>query len=595
MEKRFLVTMLVMTVFYIAVTYIYPLIYPPPPKSAVSSNVTAESVSPAVSNGSPNGSVAISPSADPSGQVSPPPVVQGDPWAISSASDITSEPKDIVIKTEDFQATITENGGRLKSFTLNKYKKDKIDPKTPDSPQEMVNVRNNWDLPWGLYLAPENGDGRVSLTGLRFVADRDSFSVSSGRNEVLTLTAQTNVGLTVTKVFTFSGDGYLIGQAVKLVNNSNFHYQGRLGQTMPIVAYSLRPTRYGAVAGYVNQKLFSESASSAGKELAELQRPNIDWLGYMDQHFLSAFVFERGADGLTPDGLRLGTEVLPDNAGFRIFQSRPLSLPPGGAVSFTQNYYSGPKDSGDLKAAGHYLDFSLDYGWFTVLAKPLIWLLRNFYSLVGNYGIAIILVTIIIKIALWPLTAKSYKSMKEMQKLQPLMTKIREKYKDNRQLMQKEIMELYRAYHVSPLGGCLPMLLQIPFFIAFYRVLDYALELRGAPFMLWIHDLSVPDRLFYFAFKLPLLDEPTGIPVLTLLMGATMIWQQKMAPSMGDPMQAKMMMLMPIVFIVVLLNMPSGLVLYWLVNNILSIFQQKLINRQAKPTSKAVAKPLNKT
>jgi YidC/Oxa1 family membrane protein insertase len=145
------------------------------------------------------------------------------------------------------------------------------------------------------------------------------------------------------------------------------------------------------------------------------------------------------------------------------------------------------------------------------------------------------------------------------------------------------MMQLYRTYKVSPLGGCLPMLLQIPFFIAFYRVLDYALELRGAPFCLWITDLSVPDRLFYFAFKLPLLDAPTGIPVLTLLMGATMIWQQKMAPSMGDPTQAKIMMLMPLVFIFILLNMPSGLVLYWLVNNVLSIFQQKLINRPAKP------------
>jgi YidC/Oxa1 family membrane protein insertase len=262
-------------------------------------------------------------------------------------------------------------------------------------------------------------------------------------------------------------------------------------------------------------------------------------------------------------------------------------LAQGGSVTFTQNLYYGPKDADDLAAAGHYLERSLDYGWFSFLAKPLIWLLRLFYDLVGNYGVAIILVTIIIKVALWPLTAKSYKSMKEMQKLQPKIAKLKEKYKDDNKAFQQEMMQLYRAYKVSPMGGCLPMLLQIPFFIAFYRVLDYTLELRGAPFMLWITDLSVPDRLFYFSFKLPLLDEPTGIPVLTLLMGATMIWQQKMTPSMGDPTQAKIMMFMPLIFIFILLNMPSGLVLYWLVNNILSIFQQKLINRPATPASTA--------
>jgi YidC/Oxa1 family membrane protein insertase len=579
MEKRFLVTMLVMTVFFLAVSYIYPILYPPPPKSASTAQTPAASQT-QVSQGAVS---PVTPEAwsDPTAQV---PSVPTDPWAVASSPESLAEPAgEIRVKTADFQAVITENGGRLKSLTLNHYLKDKIDPQTPSSPQEMVNVSNDWELPWGMWLTPENGDGRVSLTNLRFKADRSDMVVQAGQVGTLTLTAQTNTGLTITKVLTFRGDGYLIGQTVRLTNGGSFNYQGRLGLTMPVVSYSVRPTRYGAVGGFINQELFSESPSGAGKDLAALQRPSVDWLGYMDQHFLSAFVFERGADGLTPEGLKVGTETLPDQSGYRIFQSRPMSLPPGGTVSFTQNFFSGPKDSRDLTAAGYYLDRSLDYGWFTVLAKPLIWLLRLFYQLVGNYGVAIILVTVIIKIALWPLTAKSYKSMKQMQKLQPLMTKIREKYKDDREGMQRELMQLYKTYKVSPVGGCLPMLLQIPFFIAFYRVLDYALELRGAPFMLWINDLSAPDRLFHFAFKLPLLDEPTGIPVLTLLMGATMIWQQKMTPSMGDPMQAKMMMLMPIIFIVVLLNMPSGLVLYWLVNNILSIFQQKLINRPAQP------------
>jgi YidC/Oxa1 family membrane protein insertase len=217
------------------------------------------------------------------------------------------------------------------------------------------------------------------------------------------------------------------------------------------------------------------------------------------------------------------------------------------------------------------------------LAAPLAKLLRLIYAWVGNYGLAIIIVTVLIKICLWPLTAKSYRSMKSMQQLQPKVAKLREKFADNKEAMNREIMQLYKTFRVNPLGGCLPMLLQIPFFIAFYRVLDSMLELRGAPFILWINDLAAPDRLFSFNFTIPFFEPPTGIPVLTLLMGASMVLQQKMTPNtMGDPMQAKMMMMMPVVFTFILINMPAGLVLYWFVNNILSIAQQTIINRPAK-------------
>jgi YidC/Oxa1 family membrane protein insertase len=219
------------------------------------------------------------------------------------------------------------------------------------------------------------------------------------------------------------------------------------------------------------------------------------------------------------------------------------------------------------------------------------WLLRAFYSIVGNYGVAIIIVTILIKLALWPLTAKSYKSMRQMQKIQPLLVALRQRHKDDRETMNKEMMQLYKTYKINPMGGCLPMLLQIPFFIAFYRVLDYALELRGAPFILWIKDLSAPDRLFDFGARIPFLEPPTGIPVLTIIMTASMIWQQRLTPNMGDPMQAKMMMLMPVIFAVILINMPAGLVLYWLVNNILSIVQQKIVNRPAPGTETPAAAP----
>ncbi len=169
--------------------------------------------------------------------------------------------------------------------------------------------------------------------------------------------------------------------------------------------------------------------------------------------------------------------------------------------------------------------------------------------------------------------------MKEMQKLQPLMAKIREKYKNNKQQMNKELMGLYKTYKVNPMGGCLPMVIQIPVFFALFRILGSSIELRHAPFMLWINDLSSPDRLFNFPFQVPFMSPPYGIPVLTLLMGASMFIQQKMTPTPGDPAQAKIMLFLPIIFTVLFINFPSGLVLYWLVNNLLSIGQQYRIKK----------------
>jgi YidC/Oxa1 family membrane protein insertase len=171
--------------------------------------------------------------------------------------------------------------------------------------------------------------------------------------------------------------------------------------------------------------------------------------------------------------------------------------------------------------------------------------------------------------------------MKEMQKIQPLMAKIREKYKDNREMMNKEMMSLYKTYKVNPMGGCLPMVIQIPVFFALFRILGNSIELRHAPFVLWINDLSAPDRLFHLPFTIPYMTPPSGIPVLTLLMGASMFIQQKMTPTPGDPMQAKIMLFMPVIFTFMFINFPSGLVLYWLVNNVLSIGQQYRIIKRA--------------
>jgi YidC/Oxa1 family membrane protein insertase len=250
------------------------------------------------------------------------------------------------------------------------------------------------------------------------------------------------------------------------------------------------------------------------------------------------------------------------------------AIQPGTQYTYNYQLYMGPKSMQELKQVGNDLDKLIDFGWFDFIAKPCVWLMNVFYGVIPNYGVAIIILTILVKILLWPLGAKSYKSMSEMKKIQPLMKEIREKYKNDKKKMNQEVMGLYRTYKINPLGGCLPMVVQLPVFFALYRMLYEAIELRHAHFFLWIDDLSAPDRLFHFGFSIPFMEPPYGIPVLTLVMGASMLLQQKMSPPMGDATQAKMMMFMPLVFTVIFINFSSGLVLYWLTNNILSIAQQ---------------------
>jgi YidC/Oxa1 family membrane protein insertase len=206
--------------------------------------------------------------------------------------------------------------------------------------------------------------------------------------------------------------------------------------------------------------------------------------------------------------------------------------------------------------------------------------MNQIYKVIPNYGIAIIILTLITKIILFPLGNKSYKSMNDMKRMQPLMTEIREKYKDDKKKMNEETMALYRTYKINPMGGCLPMVVQLPVFFALYRMLYQAIELRHAPFFGWINDLSAPDRLFQFGFSIPFMEPPYGIPVLTIVMGATMFLQQKMSPPPGDPTQAKIMMFMPLIFTVIFINFSAGLVLYWLINNIFSIAQQYYIQKK---------------
>jgi YidC/Oxa1 family membrane protein insertase len=242
--------------------------------------------------------------------------------------------------------------------------------------------------------------------------------------------------------------------------------------------------------------------------------------------------------------------------------------------------YAGPKEYDVLKALNVGLEHIIDFGFFSIIAVPLFWVLKVFYTLTGNYGWAIVLLTIVVRIPFIPLVNKSQKSMKKMQQIQPKVAEIREKYKKDPQRMQKEMMDIYKTHKVNPLGGCLPMVLQIPVFFALYKILLIAIELRNAPFMFWIKDLSAPDTLFgHIPLWFPMIGG-FAVGPLPILMGATMIIQQKMTPTSLDPTQNKMMMFMPVIFTFLFLNFASGLVIYWLMNNIFSIAQQFYANKK---------------
>jgi len=312
-----------------------------------------------------------------------------------------------------------------------------------------------------------------------------------------------------------------------------------------------------------------------------IPKPPYDWVGYQNNFFIEAIVPQ--AEG----GYQIIPSVIGDEAQHtqitRLFYlTEQFDLNQNESKSFKLRLYNGPKDIGALTQAGHNLSGAVDYGWFSFLAKPLLVVLRWFYSFTHNYGVAIILMTIIIKILFWPLTQKSYTSMQKMKKIQPKIQQIREKFKDDREKLNQELMQVYKTYKVNPMGGCIPMALQIPVFFALYRMLNAAVELRHQPFILWIHDLTAPDRLnLGFSIDLPIIGHLSGLPVLTILMGITMFAQQKMTPSSGDPRQEKIMLIMPVMFTFFFINFPAGLVLYWFVNNILSIAQQYWINRHA--------------
>ncbi len=459
------------------------------------------------------------------------------------------------VRTDLFEAVLSSAGGRLAAFRLTEYR-DEVGSES--GPLDMVKVTSL--RPLGVAWVGADGAPRDDRQ-ISYAIRSTGRSASAEESVTVTLDGSTADGTRITKTLTFHGASYMVGYQVAVTGNPVRSVGVAWTRDVDPDAGSYYVTE-GPTA-YVELEL--EAAAANDLEEVETFAGNTSWAGYADHYFLAAFVPE------APTALRMVASV-EQGAGVATVWADD----PSGRVAY--ELFIGPKSVHLLDEVGHDLSEAVNLGWFSIVARPMleaVLFLERY--VVGNYGWAIILLTIGIRLVLYPVNAKQMSAMKGMQKLQPEIKRIQEKFKDDRERLNKEMMELYRRHKVNPLSGCLPMLVQLPVFIGLYNALMQAIELRHAPFIGWINDLSQPDRLG--SLPIPFV-EPAGIPVLTLLMGASMFIQQKMTPSTGDPTQQQMMLIMPVIFTVMFVNFPSGLVVYWFANNVLSIGQQYITNRQ---------------
>jgi YidC/Oxa1 family membrane protein insertase len=480
---------------------------------------------------------------------------------------VQKDARKITVSTPLFKTVISEKGAVFTSFVLKNYR-ESVDA---DSPQKELITP---EVGRGNFAVGFDGNGVSGMPDAIFSSDAESPEITvSDRPFSLTFTWVSPTGMSVYKRYTFSPDSYRIGLDLTVNNPSDQAFQAK-----PYLSI-LHPTPHK------NQTYGFEGPSALidGKlhEIAikKIQDQNvfqgrITWVSLQDRYFMASIIPEEELEA----SMRLA--LLGEGRVEAQYLGPEVVVVPGTQKSIAYSLFMGPKNIRILQSLGHELSRAVDFGMFDFIAKPGVWLLNFLYGFIPNYGVAIIILTIITKILLWPLGNKSYKSMNEMKKLQPLMAEIREKHKDDKKKMNEEVMGLYKTYKINPVGGCLPMVAQIPIFFALYRMLYQAIELRHAPFFGWIDDVSAPDRLFDFGFSIPFMEPPYGIPVLTIIMGATMFLQQKMSPPPGDPTQAKIMMFLPLIFTVIFINFSSGLVLYWLVNNVLSIAQQYYVSKK---------------
>src|SRR6056297_411481 len=475
--------------------------------------------------------------------------------ALSDKTYESTPKKSVTIDTPLYRAEINPHGGILEHFLLKKYDET---IKKDSKPIDLITERSLNKAPLGIVWdqEPTWNRGKWELEGqsLRLQGSEQGSISFIGHFE----------GLTVIRNLTFQADSYKFNEDLIVLNQKGQRIQGSLDITMDSPKLVENESRFNRT----NVIYYSSGGLKAEDDTDDLRlgiRSDslIKWAGIDSNYFLLSMI---------PKGDMHFKGSYKDKI-YQVSLAKKIIIPPQSETQLSLVYYLGPKIKSYLAQAPNNLKAAIHYGWLDIISKPLIEMLNFFYRYVGNYGVAIILLTIVIKILFWPLSHKSYKSMERMKKLQPMMKKLKEDYKDDRQKMNQELMRLYKTYKVNPAGGCLPMILQIPVFIGLYEALLGATELRHASFIshvpftdyFWLADLSAKDPYY----------------VTPVLMGLTMFLQQKLSPTAGDPMQAKIMLIMPIFLTFIFLNFPSGLVIYFITNNVLSIFQQWLMLRKA--------------
>jgi YidC/Oxa1 family membrane protein insertase len=470
--------------------------------------------------------------------------------------------QEVVVETDFYRAVLTNRGGMIKHWELKQYR-EKVAKDSPpivlfDSQKNKPNL-----FPLQVWVEGESEQTRERfLNGLYRVEGQDIKLQGPGRQGQLSFLARDDSGRQiVVKRLTFYSDRYDVDVRIEAEGFPK-GYTLYLGTNFAILDWGTTTmVSFVGPTSLIDQKIVQDKPSDIQTEV--VHPGQLAWTALQDKYFLAALIPQDGA-GMVVARKSADHEV---TAGIR--------HPPAGQQVSVYRLYAGPKEYDRLRSYRLNLEETIDFGWFIygswflvrMIAQPLFAVLRLLYDFTHNYGVAIILLTASIKLLFVPLTHKSYVSMRGMQELQPKVAALQKKYKDNRQKLQQELMELYRKHKVNPLGGCLPMVLQIPVFIALFNIFYTTIELRHAPFMLWIKDLSDKDPYY----------------ILPIIMGVSMVVQQKLQPTTMDPTQAKILLFLPVLFTYFFLWFPSGLVLYWLVNNILSILQMYITVRYLHP------------
>ena len=517
----------------------------------------------------PAGTDHPAPDAGPSGSASQsvdvpqaPRAVETEATATQSSADVASEPgqgRKIRVTTDVLKVEIDTLGGTIARVALRSY------PVSNDKPDEPFRLLDDADS--GPYFIAQSG-----LTGPRsapnhhtqYESDSDAYELPDGMEFIdVPLRWRSEDGVEVIRTYRFARDNYVIESRVDVANRSDEAWQGALyGQLQ-----RGEPESSGGLFRtytYTGGILSGPEKPYEKVDFSDMASQDVDrdvaggWVAMIQHYFAAAWV--PGSE----DTNHYYSKSLAHGLFAIGVVSPAVVVSPGSTGEFSLALYVGPKIQERMQDVAPHLERTVDYGWLWLIAEPLFWLLSWIHGFVGNWGWAIIILTFLIKLAFFQLSATSYKSMARMRKLQPRITALRERYAADKQRMNQAMMELYRQEKINPLGGCLPILVQIPVFIALYWVLLESVELRQASFIGWLDDLSLHDPYF----------------VLPVAMGVTMLIQQKLNPTPPDPMQAKIMMALPFVFTFFFLFFPSGLVLYWFVNNVLSIIQQWVITKK---------------